>query len=91
MDESPLTEPERSGKMPYALIESAYLGSLNFTEYGMNTNTESCLTFRNPEVVNELLRYFNSLFVTDSYDSSKWGLAELGEKIYAGFLRRMKE
>lgn len=42
--------------------EIAYIGSLNFTENGINSNYESCLTIRDKKTVEKISQYVRFLF-----------------------------
>jgi phosphatidylserine/phosphatidylglycerophosphate/cardiolipin synthase-like enzyme len=61
--------------------EIVHTGSYNFTRSGVNTNTETAVTIKDPKIVSEIVAYFDELFKTNLY--GKWDPAELGKIIWA--------
>jgi hypothetical protein len=58
--------------------EVAYVGSLNFTEKGMDKSIESCILFKDIETVQKLSNYFDKLFTANK---DKWAVTDLVKKI----------
>jgi phosphatidylserine/phosphatidylglycerophosphate/cardiolipin synthase-like enzyme len=57
----------------------AYLGSLNFTEYGMVSHHETCLKIENEETVKSLCEYYDKLF---NEIKAKWDIIALRQILY---------
>lgn len=56
----------------------SYLGSLNFTDAGLQTNVESCMRSTDEELAAELSRYFDRVLETYPEAEVQW----LGKRVY---------
>jgi phosphatidylserine/phosphatidylglycerophosphate/cardiolipin synthase-like enzyme len=60
--------------------ETVFLGSYNFTSYGIFSNIETSIIINNQDTVQEFVQYFDQLYSSSLF--IKWDVAELGKIIY---------
>jgi len=59
--------------------EFVFVGSLNFTNKGVNQNIESVILFKKPDIIQKAISYFNALHSTIAIE--RWDIVELDKLI----------